>query len=160
MAMQATTTAPLFAAELTPNRSLSPRGMRIVIGLVAALAALPGLIFFLMGAWPVVGFMGLDVIAIAWALHVSMRRGRRREQITLWSDRLEVVSIDAKGGESVEGFNPKTVRLIIDRDFNERTTALKLRTTQGETEIGAFLAPDDRSSFAKAFGTALRKARG
>ena len=159
MPMQATTTAPLFAAELTPNRSLSRRGMHLVIGLVAALAALPGLIFFAMGAWPVVGFMGLDVLAIAWALHASMRASRRREQITLWPDRLELVVTDLKGAESVKGFNPKLVRLVIERDFNERATALKLRVPQGETEIGAFLAPDDRSSFAKVFGTALRKAR-
>lgn len=159
MPMQTTTTSPLFAAELTPHRSLGPRGLRLVIGLIAALAALPGLIFFMLGAWPVVGFMGLDVLAIAWALHASSRAGKRREQIRLWSDRLEVIAIDAKGAESLKGFNPRTVRLVIDRDFNERTTALKLRTAQGETEIGAFLAPDDRSSFAKAFGTALRRAR-
>jgi uncharacterized membrane protein len=160
MPMQATTTAPLFAAQLTPNRSLGPAGMRWIIGLVTALAVLPGLIFFTLGAWPVVAFMVLDIVAIAVALHIAMRRGKRREQITLWSDRLEIVTTDIRGTESVRGFNPKTVRLVIDRDFNERANALKLRTAQGETEIGAFLAPDDRSSFAKAFGTALRKARG
>ena len=160
MAMQATTTAPLFAAELTPHRSLTPRGLRIVIALVIALAALPGLIFFSLGAWPVVGFMGLDVIAIAFALRTAMRREKRREQLTLWSDRLELVATDIKGVVAKSQFSPKTVRLVIDRDFNERTTALRLRTTKGETEIGAFLTQDDKSSLAKAFGTALRKARG
>jgi uncharacterized membrane protein len=158
--MQATTTAPLFAAELTPHRSLTPRGLRIVIGLVAALAALPGLIFFSLGAWPVVGFMGLDVIAIAFALRTAMRREKRRQQLTLWADRLELVATDNKGTVAKTRFNPNSVRLVIDRDFNERTTALKLRTSKGETEIGAFLTQDDKSSLAKAFGTALRKARG
>ena len=64
---------PLFAATLTPHRSLSPRGKRVVIGLVAALALVPGIVFYVAGAWPVVGFMGLDVIAIWVALTVSMR---------------------------------------------------------------------------------------
>lgn len=160
MPMQATTTAPLFAAELTPHRSLTRRGMRIVIVLVAALAALPGIIFFVLGAWPVVGFMGLDVIAIAFALRTAMRREKRRQQLTLWSDRLELVATDIKGAVAKTQFNPQSVRLVIDRDFNERTTALKLRTAKGETEIGAFLTQDDKSSLAKAFGTALRKARG
>ena len=159
MPMQATTTAPLFAAELTPHRSLTRRGQRIVMGLVVCLAALPGLIFFLMGAWPVVGFIGLDVVAIALALHLSFRRGKRREQVTLWADRLEIASIDAHGTASVRRFHPKSVRLVIDRDFNERTQRLRLRSDQGETEIGSFLSSDDRSSFARAFGTALRKAR-
>ena len=160
MSMQATTTAPLFAAELTPHRSLTPRGMRIVVVLVAALAALPGIIFFSLGAWPVVGFMGLDIIAIAFALRAAMRREKRHEQLTLWSDRLELIATDIKGVVAKSQFNPNAVRLIIDRDFNERTTALKLRTQKGETEIGAFLTQDDKSSLAKAFGTALRKARG
>lgn len=159
MPMQATTTAPLFAAELTPHRSLSPRGMRIVIALVAALAALPGIIFFSMGAWPVVGFMGLDVLAIAWAMSVSMRKGRARQVVTLWAERLAVLSVDGKGAEALRNFNPHTVRLLVDRDFNERTTALRLRSGRDEVELGAFLSLDERSSFAKAFGTALRKAR-
>jgi uncharacterized membrane protein len=41
---------PLFAATLTPHRSLSPRGKRVVIGLVAALALVPGLVFYVAGA--------------------------------------------------------------------------------------------------------------
>lgn len=158
--MQATTTAPLFAAELTPHRSLTPRGMKIVVVLVAALAAMPGVIFFSLGAWPVLGFMGLDVIAIGFALHSAMRREKRHEQLTLWSDRLELITTDIKGAVAKAQFNPNAVRLVIDRDFNERTTALKLRTIKGETEIGSFLTQDDKSSLAKAFGTALRKARG
>jgi len=159
MPMQATTTTPLFAAELTPHRSLTRRGQRLVISLVVALAAFPGFVFVMLGAWPVVGFIGLDILAIALALHISMRRGKKREQITLWSDRLEVATTDAGGAVALRGYNPKTVRLIITRDFNERTTAMRLRTKDGEAEIGAFLAPDDRASFARAFGTALRKAR-
>jgi uncharacterized membrane protein len=159
MPMQAITTAPLFAAELTPHRSLTPRGMRIVIALVAAFAILPGIIFYALGAWPVVGFMGLDIIAIAFALRTALRREKRHEQLTLWADRLELVATDAKGVVARTRFNPQAIRLVIDRDFNERTTALKLRSAKGETEIGAFLAQDDKSSLAKAFGTALRQAR-
>ena len=49
---------PLFAATLTPHRSLTPGGKRLVIGLVVAMALVPGIIFYLAGAWPVVGFIG------------------------------------------------------------------------------------------------------
>ena len=65
---------PLFAATLTPHRSLTPTGKRVVIGLVAALALVPGFIFYVAGAWPVVGFMGLDVLAI-WAALTSGTSG-------------------------------------------------------------------------------------
>lgn len=159
MPMQATTTTPLFAAELTPHRSLSARGGWIVVGLIALFAALPGLIFLSMGAWPIIGFMGLDVLAIATALYISMRRGKRREQITVWTDQLEWTATDAKGGKTLRRFNPKTVRLLLDRDADEKTLALRLRHGKDELEVGGFLSTDDKSSFAKALGTALRKAR-
>jgi uncharacterized membrane protein len=151
---------PLFAARLTPHRSLSPHGIRIVVGLLAALALLPGLIFYLSGAWPVVGFMGLDVLALYFALTWSFREGRRYEQVTLWADRLEVKRVSAKGDEEKQEFNPFFVRLRIDRDFDEHVTAITLRSREGDFPVGAFLNPDDKASFAQAFGTALRKARG
>ncbi|KKB76218.1 hypothetical protein VW29_20965 [Devosia limi DSM 17137] len=135
------------------------RGMRIVIALIIVLGALPGLIFFSLGAWPIIGFMGLDIIAIIWALRVSMNAGKRREQITLWPDRLDITVTDAKGNAVTKRFDPRTLRLQLDRDYDERTTALKLRAGGEETEIGAFLTLDDKSSFGKAFGTALRQAR-
>ena len=151
---------PLFAARLTPHRSLNRKGIRIVAGLAAALLLLPGFIFYLLGAWPVVGFMGLDVAALYWALSYSLRDGRRYEQITLWPDRLEVRQVSAKGEEQVETLNPLFVRLNIERDFDEHTTAIRLRTPDREMVIGAFLNPDDKASFAQAFGKALRQARG
>ena len=159
MPLQATTTTPLFAAQLTPHRSLSARGGWIVVGLIALFAGLPALAFLSMGAWPIIAFMGLDVLAVAIALYISMRRGKRREQITVWTDQLEWTATDAKGGKTLRRFNPKTVRLRLDRDADEKTVALRLRQGQDELEIGAFLKTEDKSSFAKALGTALRKAR-
>ena len=151
---------PLFAARLTPHRSMSRKGIRIVCALAAALLVLPGLIFYLLGAWPVVGFMGLDIAALYWALTYSLRDGRRYEQVTLWPDRLEVRQVSARGEEHLDTFNPFFVRLNIDRDFDEHTTAIRLKTPERELVVGAFLNPDDKASFAQAFGKALRKARG
>ena len=159
MPIQATTTMPLFAAELTPHRSLSRQGLRLVVGLAASLALIPGLLFLALGAWPVLGFMGLDVLAIAVALHVSLRQGEKREHVRVWPDQLEWTSTDIKGAKTLRRFDPKSVRLLLDRDSNEKTVRLRLKTGSEEVEIGGFLHPDDKSSFARAFGTALRKAR-
>ena len=151
---------PLFAATLTPHRSLTPTGKRVVIGLVAALALVPGIVFYLAGAWPVVGFMGLDVLAIWAALTISMRGGRASEVVTLWPTALELKRIDAKGGEDLLSFVPANVRFLVDRDYNERVTGLWLKAEERRVPIGAFLSADEKLSFSKVFGTALRKARG
>jgi uncharacterized membrane protein len=150
---------PLFAATLTPHRSLSPRGKRVVIALVAALALVPGVVFYFMGAWPVVGFMGLDVLAIWAALTISMRGARAYEVVTLWPGALELKKVDAKGTEEVLSFTPFNVRFVIDRDYNERVTAMWLRERERQIPIGDFLSADEKLSFSKAFGTALKKAR-
>lgn len=135
------------------------RGARAAIVLIAILATVPGIAFLSMGAWPIVGFLGLDIALIWWALSAHQRDGKRYEQVTLWPDQLELKQVDGTGKETLTRFNPFYVKLVIDRDFNERTTGLRLRTRDGDVPLGTFLNTDEKSSFAKAFGTALKRAR-
>ena len=50
-----------WRAILTPHRSLSPKGFVILMSVIAGFNFIVGLFFYVIGAWPVVGFMGLDV---------------------------------------------------------------------------------------------------
>ncbi|HWU18591.1 MAG TPA: DUF2244 domain-containing protein [Devosia sp.] len=159
MPMQATTTSPLFAAELTPHRALGRGGRRLVAALVILLVLSPLLLVLSGSIWAMVGFVALDGVAIALTFYFSARRGKRREIVRMWSDQLEIASIDAKGDRVLRRFEPRLVRLVLERDDNEKTLALRLRSGREDLEIGAFLNGDDKASFAKAFGTALRKAR-
>jgi uncharacterized membrane protein len=129
------------------------------VAAVSVAASIPGIVFFSLGAWPIIGFLGLDVLAVYWALSASLRDGRQFETVTLWPDQLEVKRVTGRGKEQLLTFNPQVVKLVIDRDFNERTTGLHLRTGDGDAQIGAFLNSDEKASFAKAFGTALKRAR-
>lgn len=158
MPMQATTTTPLFAAALKPDRSprLSGGWVAYAIAAVATTpfavlvpeALLPATVAFLAAG------MGLAVLSVR-----QSRRTRMSQQVTLWPDQLEVALVDQRGIRSLRRFDPAGIRLILVRDENEKTIAMRLRTGMEELELGAFLQPEDRSSFAKAFGTALRRAR-
>jgi len=150
---------PLFSAKLTPHRSLGQRGYRVIIAVVALAATVPAITFYSLGAWPIIGFLGLDVALIAWAMWASLKDGKRYEQVTLWRDQLELKQVDGAGKEMLVRFNPSLVKLVVDRDYNERTTGLHLRTRDRDVVLGAFLNNDEKSSFAKAFGTALKRAR-
>jgi len=150
---------PLFAARLTPHRSLGRRGFRVVLAIMAVGVTVPAIAFYSLGAWPVVGLLGLDFALIAWAMWASLNDGKRYELVTLWRDQLEVKQVDGAGKETLVRFNPSFVKLVVDRDFNERTTGLHLRTRDRDVVLGAFLNQDEKSSFAKAFGTALKRAR-
>jgi uncharacterized membrane protein len=157
--MQATTTAPLFSAELRPNRSMSAGAMWILAGLTALLFAAPSLLFLSMGAFPVTVLMGLTGVAIVAGLYLGLRQGKRRERITVWSDQVEFLVTDSAGATTLRRFNPVMVRLVLTRDEHEKTTAIHLREGTDRLEVGSFLTSEDKSSFAKALGTALRQAR-
>ena len=157
--MTETHKSPLFAALLTPHRSLGITGIRRVVAVYAVLAAIPGLYFFFTGAWPVVGFLGLDVLALYWALSASLKSGEAFEEVTLWPDSLEVRHVTARGGERRHAFNPFWVRLDVTKDHEKRVTRLALRVRGEVLEIGAFLNPDDKASFASVFSQALYRAR-
>lgn len=152
-------TGPLFAALLTPHRAMGLGGVRLVVAVTAALALIPGVIFFAMGAWPVVGFLGLDVLALYWALSRSLRDGKAFEEITLWRDALDIRRVSARGRETMLSVNPFFVRFSVQRDGDGRVTALRLSGRETEIEIGQFLTPDDKADFAKVFGAALSRAR-
>src|SRR5262245_64239358 len=72
---------PIFAAVLTPHRSLTPRGLAIVIGVIGACCFITGTVFYIAGAWPVIGFMGLDVALIYLAFRINNRQARAFEEI-------------------------------------------------------------------------------
>lgn len=153
------TQSPLFAALLTPHRSLSPSGIRWVIAFTAIMASIPGVVFFAMGAWPVVGLMGLDIVLLTWALTASYADKDAFEEITLWPDTLDIRSVSKKGRETSLSFNPFLVRFSVVRDNDDRVIALKIVSRESEVEIGRFLTPDDKASFAAAFAPALSRAK-
>ena len=83
-------TAPKMDAVLTPNRSLSRQAFKLVIGSFALVNAGVAIVFWLHGAYPVSGFLGLDVLALAWAFRVNYRSGQAVERILISRDAVQV----------------------------------------------------------------------
>ena len=77
-----TAAAPLFQAELTPNAPLSSRMATYVIAGAALFSLVVGVSAYAAGAWPVIGFLGLDVVALWWAFRMSARA--RRGCANMW----------------------------------------------------------------------------
>jgi uncharacterized membrane protein len=158
MPMQATTTTPLFAAALKPDRSPRLVGGWVAFAL-AGIATTPLAVLVPGVLLPATVAFAIGGASLA-ALSVRASRQRRvAQQVTLWADQLEIVTIDPQGARLLRRFDPKTVRLVLERDENEKAVGMRLRSGKDEFELGAFLKPEDRSSLARAFGTALRRAR-
>ena len=149
----------LFSALLTPHRSLNRTGFLVVMAFVGVVSFAAGLAFLLMGAWPVLGFFGLDVLAIYWAFRINFRRAKASEEIMVTPSELRVRRISHRGHVMEFVLNPLWVQ--IDRKSHPEYGVEKLYlVSRGRrVAIGSFLSPEEKASFANALMAALQAAR-
>jgi uncharacterized membrane protein len=150
---------PFFHATLRPHRSLERRAFAIMMLVLAVGFFGISLLFWSMGAWPVVGFLGLDIALIYGAFHLNYRAGRTVEEVAVSTTSVVVRRISPAGRARQWRFNPFFARLDIDELADEGVTRIRLKTRTDAVTIGAFLNPADRTSFAKALAAALTDAR-
>jgi uncharacterized membrane protein len=152
--------APIFRALLVPYRSLGRRGFAVMMALLGIVSLVSGVAFLAKGAWPVFGFFGLDVVLVWLAFRASYRSGRAREEVEVSRTDVAIRKISPEGRVREARYNPFYARLFVARHEEIGITRMAV-TGQGQaTEVGAFLNPDDRESFAGALGRALAAARG
>lgn len=153
------TDRPIFSAVLTPHRSLPAAGFVVLMGAVTAVSFIAGMVFLLAGAWPVLGFFGLDVLLIYLAFRASYRSAAAYEEVIVTPASLTVRKVSAAGAVSEWTLNPLWVR--IDRETDEDYGLLRLSlVSHGRAlPIAGCLAPDERESFAAALALALNEVR-
>jgi uncharacterized membrane protein len=149
----------IFSAVITPHRSLSPKGFLIFMLCLGGLSFISGVSFVLMGAWPVCGFFGLDVLLVYIAFRANYRTGRAYEEVSVTAGELTVRKVDHRGGVHEFTLNPLWVRLerIVHEEFGIERLFLVSRGRR--LPIAGFLGPDEKASFARALTDALGEAR-
>ena len=146
-------TLPAFQAVLYPNRSLGDRGFAVLMGLIVLVCSLVGTGFALVGAWPVSGFLGLDVLLIYLAFRWSFRETSRADFITLDDDGLSVRRIMPSGEAKSWRFETAWVQVLIEG------RRLILRSHGQELAIGPYLTIEERRTFASALKEAIQARR-
>lgn len=150
---------PIFAARLTPYRSLGPNGFLLLMLFVGATCFISGMLFLVIGAWPIFLFFGLDGFLVWLAFRINYRAARQYEEIAIWPHALTIRKVSHHGKGEVHSFNPFWTRFIVDRHEEFGVTRMAVASKGRELVIGAFLNPADRDSFAVAFSGALSSAR-
>ena len=148
----------LFDVVLRPHRSLSKPGFLILMAVVAVVSFTAGMVFLLQGAWPVMGFFGLEVALVYIAFRMNYRAGRLFETVQLRSDELLVRRVDPAGRAASWTFQPNWLRVSMDNP-PEHESQLVLTTHGRSLTIGAFLTPEERLEVALALRTALSQWR-
>jgi uncharacterized membrane protein len=146
-------------ARLWPNRSLSVRGFQIVMLALAAASFVAGLVFLSMGAWPVVGFFGLDILLVWLAFRASYRAGRReKEEVRVTAERIDVARHDPRGGVRRWTLSPYFAKVDL-AEPEDSHPEVSLRAGPDSLPLATCLAPEERRSFAGALQQAIDAAR-
>jgi uncharacterized membrane protein len=155
----ASTEPAIFSALITPHRSLGSTGFVVLMLCIGGLSFVAGMVFLLLGAWPVFGFLGLDVLLIYVAFRANFRAARAYEEVTVTASELTVRKVNQRGGVREWTLNPLWVRLdrIVHEEFGIERLFLVSRGRR--LSIAGFLGPDEKASFARALSSALGEAR-
>jgi uncharacterized membrane protein len=149
----------IFSAVLTPNRSLSRKGFLIFMLILGSLSFTFGLYFLSAGAWPVFGFLGLDVLLVYWAFRVNYRSARAYEVVTVTPSELTVRKVSYHGRVRQWTLNPVWVRLDRDEHREFGIERLFLVSHGRRLPIAGFLGAREKESFALALSGALAEAK-
>jgi uncharacterized membrane protein len=149
----------LFSAVLTPYRSLGGTGFVVLMSSLSAISFAAGVVFFLIGAWPIIGFLGLDVLLVYWAFRVNYRAALAYEQVRMTASELTVRKVNQRGDVAEWTLNPVWVRL--DREVHQEfgIERLFLVSHGRRLSIASFLGPREKAELATALTAALMQAR-
>jgi uncharacterized membrane protein len=145
-----------FSTSLQPHRSLSPEGFRWLIGAAVAANLVIGVPMVVVGAWPVFGFMGLDILLLWLLFKRSYLDARRSENLVLTDRELIVERLSPDGEREEHRLDAYWMRLEIDDDA-ERLAAV---SRGSRLVLGRFLSPGERRELADELGAAHARLRG
>ena len=149
----------LFSALLTPHRSLGGVGFIVLMSVIAVVSFAGGVAFYLIGAWPVGFFFGLDAVLIWFAFRVNYRAADAYEEVTVTPSELRVKKVSHRGEVAEWSLNPVWTRL--DHETHDEYGLLRLfLVSRGHRlAVASFLSPKEKESFAAALSIALGEAR-
>lgn len=154
-----TASAVYLDAVLEPPRSLSPSGLTRVMLALGGMSFLLSMGFLLIGAYPVVGFMGAEVFLLWYLLRRFVRRAGPRTYIRITAESIEVCRISPRGREVFREHLPSYFARVVHDVRVKGAHALRIVSGRRSFAIGEHLSDDERSTLAARIHRALQDAR-
>ena len=149
---------PFFERVLMPQRSLPSRNFHLLMGLLGLASLAAGAGFVAIGAWPVIGFFGLDVGLVYLAFRLNYRAARQSETIRLADDTFTVERVSVRGERRNWRFQPFWVRVILE-ERPDTSNRLLVASHGRRLVIGDFVPPATRRELAATLRDALTRWR-
>lgn len=149
---------PFFERVLMPHRSLPSRNFHLLMGLLGLISFAVGVGFVAIGAWPVIGFFGLDVALVYLAFRLNYRTARQSETIRLADETFTVERVTVRGERTNWRFQPFWVRVILE-ERPDTSNRLLVASHGRSLPIGEFMPPATRRELAVTLRDALTRWR-
>jgi uncharacterized membrane protein len=147
-----------FERVLLPHRSLPTRGFQLLMVILALISVAAGIGFVAVGAWPVIGFFGLDVALVYLAFRLNYRSARRSETIRLAENAFTVERVGMRGERRMWRFQPFWLRVVLE-ERSDGSNCLFVSSHGSGLVIGDFVPPPVRRELAATIRDALARWR-
>lgn len=145
-----------WSVTLTPHRSLRGPAFKILFNWVIVLNLIIAAFFYKLGAWPVFGFLGLDVALVWWAFKANNKAALCSEQIVISGDEVTLIKQKQQEEPTKASFNRRWLRVKLEYDDAREIVGRLLLISSGKaTEIASFLGAEERQSLAEELKRAL-----
>tara|TARA_X000000950_G_scaffold281330_2_gene377727 strand:+ start:474 stop:950 length:477 start_codon:yes stop_codon:yes gene_type:complete len=138
-----------------PHRSLSKKGFHLLMFLVAFICLTGGMIFWYLGAWPVFGFLGLDILLIYGAFKLNYRSGSMYERLYIISKKLKILRSLPSGKVQIWELNPYWAEANIVK-INRNQSQLIIKSKGKAVSVGSFLNSYDKKKLEKKISYSLK----
>jgi len=134
--------------DLSPNCSLTDASAAWFFGSICAIS-LPLSVFFVWsGYWPVLLCWVLQMLALGWALQVSLRRARYTQTVLITAGRIRLVTRTARG-EAMQEFARHWARVRLRGPHTRLgSSQLTIESHGRSCVIGSFLTDQERAQLA------------
>jgi uncharacterized membrane protein len=149
----------IYAVRLRPHRSLSERNFWLLLCIFSAISFVTTVPFVVVGAWPVAGFMGLDVAIFYFAFRANYRAALAYEDVNVTPIDLSLAKVSPKGARAEWHFNPSWVSLHKETHEEYGVQKVAVVSRGRSVEIGKFLGPNEKATVARDLSLALHEAR-
>lgn len=142
-----------FSKVLRPHRSSSDRAVKIVTAFVVFLFMPTGTASLMAGAWPVFGFMGLEVAALIFALWFNHKVGSAFEAITITDTEFRLSKVDHWGKRTYWSEKPQWLKIRFDAPSKQLIVGVHGK----HVIIGKFLLEKEREALAEVLQQEVRR---
>ena len=134
--------------DICPNCSLTVRGAMMFFGSLCLISFGVAGMLAIQGLWPVLPFAGLEMVALGWALRVSLQRRFHRQTIMVTEDNVSVESRDHVYCSQVV-FPRHWAQVKLRRPASRlHPSRLTIESHGRQCELGSFLTEAERRGLA------------